>query len=237
MYFPICSIEVAAVLDNLIHFFTTYGYFAVFGVLLLSGFGIPLPEDITLVAGGFISSLACSIEGDFLTGLRECHQVHVMFFVGMAGVLIGDSIMFFVGHQYGQRVLNIRIFSKIITPSRYLWAQHKFEKYGILFIFAARFMPGLRSPIFIVAGITRKVSFLKFLLTDGTAAIISVPVWVYLGFWGERQFNDMVTLEHYIQRGQISILFMLSLLIIGILSFFLIRRKIKNKYDIFNEKQ
>ena len=49
-------------LESLIEFFTTYGYFAVFGVLLISGFGIPIPEDITLVAGGFISSLSCSIE-------------------------------------------------------------------------------------------------------------------------------------------------------------------------------
>ncbi len=47
-------------LENLIEFFTTYGYFAVFMVLLISEFGISISEDITLVAGGFISSLSCS---------------------------------------------------------------------------------------------------------------------------------------------------------------------------------
>ena len=196
---------------------------------------MPLPEDVTLVAGGFISSIACSSEGSFLTGLKECHQVHVMFFVGMAGVLIGDSIMFFVGHKYGQRVLEMKLFSKIISQNRYQWAEDKFKKYGTVFVFAARFMPGLRSPIFIVTGITKIVPYWKFLLTDGTAAIISVPVWVYLGFWGERQLNDMNSLDYYVKKGQISVLVMLCLIILGLSLFFYIRSKIRKKYGVPNK--
>ncbi|MES2614765.1 MAG: DedA family protein [Bdellovibrionota bacterium] len=217
-------------LDSLIQFFTTYGYFAVFGVLLLSGFGLPLPEDITLVAGGFISSLACTYDGPFVSALKQCNQVHIMFFIGMAGVLVGDSIMFFVGHTFGQKVLNMRVFSSIISQSRYEWAQEKFEKYGVLFVFAARFMPGVRSPIFIVTGITRKVSYLKFLLTDGSAALVSVPLWVYLGFWGERQLSDMGTLEHYVKRGQLSILVVIGLILVGCFCFWYIRKKLRKKY-------
>ena len=227
---PIYEIEVLPVLDSLIMFFTTYGYAAVFGVLLLSGFGFPLPEDVTLVAGGFISSLSCTPDVGFLAGLRDCHQVHLMFLVGMAGVLIGDSIMFFVGHKYGRHVLEMRLFSKIISQNRFQWAEDKFKKYGTVFVFAARFMPGLRSPIFIVTGITKKVPYWKFLLTDGTAALISVPVWVYLGFWGERQLNDMDTLEHYVKKGQVSVLIMLCLIILGLSLFFYIRSKIRKKY-------
>ena len=38
-------------------FFTQYGYAAVFFVLVACGFGVPIPEDVTLVAGGVISGL------------------------------------------------------------------------------------------------------------------------------------------------------------------------------------
>ena len=214
-------------LESLIEFFTTYGYFAVFGVLLISGFGIPIPEDITLVAGGFISSLSCSIESSFLTALQLCNQVHIMFGVGMLGVLVGDSAMFLIGHIFGQRILHIKFFSKIITAQRYEWAGEKFRKHGSLFIFIARFMPGIRSPIFVIAGITRQVSYLKFMLIDGVAALISVPVWVYLGFWAERQLSSMNVLESYIKKGQLSVLIIIGLIIIGGICFWYIKRRNK----------
>ena len=61
-------------------FFTQYGYAAVFLVLIACGFGVPIPEDVTLVTGGVISGLGYA-------------NVHIMFLVGMAGVLAGDGMM------------------------------------------------------------------------------------------------------------------------------------------------
>lgn len=220
------------VLDQLIQFFANYGYFAVFGVLLLCGFGLPIPEDITLVAGGFISSLSCPVEYNFVKSFELCHQVHYMVIVSMVGVLLGDSIMYFIGRILGPKALNIRFIAKILTPERYEWAQSKFEKYGVFFIFAARFMPGLRAPIFVVAGITQKVSYLKFFLADGFAAIISVPVWIYVGFWGERQLNDMDALDHYVKNGQLGIIAVLGIIIVGIISFWYIKKKIRERNNL-----
>ncbi|MDD2343798.1 MAG: DedA family protein, partial [Tolumonas sp.] len=68
-------------MDILISIFSDYGYVAVFVMLLLCGFGLPIPEDITLVAGGIIAGLGYA-------------DVHTMFAVCMAGVLIGDGTMF-----------------------------------------------------------------------------------------------------------------------------------------------
>ena len=67
-------------------FFQQFGYFAVFWVLVLCGFGIPIPEDVTLVAGGVISGLGYT-------------NVHIVFAVGMAGVLVGDGLMFLLGRH------------------------------------------------------------------------------------------------------------------------------------------
>ena len=61
-------------LDTLIRFFTENGYVAVFVVLMICGFGVPIPEDITLVAGGVIAGLGYA-------------NVHVMCAVGLFGVL------------------------------------------------------------------------------------------------------------------------------------------------------
>lgn len=57
-------------------------------------------------------------------------------------------------------------------------------RYSNWVLFVARFLPGLRSPIFLTAGMTRRIPFWRFLLLDGLAALISVPVWVYLGYFG-----------------------------------------------------
>ena len=59
-------------------FFIQFGYLAVFFVLILCGFGIPIPEDVTLVAGGVISGLVYT-------------DVHIIAVVCMAGVLAGTT--------------------------------------------------------------------------------------------------------------------------------------------------
>ena len=160
-----------SLIDLLEAFFTEYGYVAVFTVLVACGFGIPIPEDVTLVVGGIMAGLGHA-------------NVHVMLAVGIAGVLVGDGMMFAAGRIFGHRILRFRLVARVMTPKRYAQVQEKFEKYGNWVLFIARFLPGLRMPIFISAGISGKVSYMRFLMMDGFAALISVPVWVYLGDFG-----------------------------------------------------
>lgn len=222
-------------LDHLIEFFTQYGTFAVFGALILCGFGMPIPEDIILVAGGVLAGMACGSDFTFFHALKDCNAVHIMFAVAMAGVLIGDSCMYLMGRIFGMKLLNMRFTKKLLPPERVHWVQKKFLRYGVYFIFIARFMPGLRSPIFIIAGITRRVPFIKFFLTDGFAALISVPLWVYLGFWGERQLSDTGALERYIKKGQISLLVAVAAVIVvtGIIIY--IKNRVKHKIKILDD--
>ncbi|QOZ82824.1 MULTISPECIES: DedA family protein [Chromobacterium] len=196
-------------LQILLDFFTGYGYVAVFTVLLVCGFGVPIPEDITLVAGGIISGLGYT-------------NVHWMFLVGMAGVLAGDGIMFTAGRVFGNRVLKFRPIARILTQERFEAVQEKFEKYGNWVLFVARFLPGLRSPIFITAGMTRRVSYWRFLLMDGFAALISVPVWVYLGYYGAANREWLMTMVH---RGQAGILAVVAALLLGVAFVWMRRRR------------
>lgn len=203
------------ILNLLLDFFTSYGYVAVFVVLLICGFGVPIPEDITLVAGGVIAGLGYANE-------------HWMFAVGMAGVLLGDGVMFTAGRVFGHKVLRFRLVSRILTQQRFEAVQEKFEKYGNWVLFVARFLPGLRSPIFVTAGMTRRVSYLRFLLMDGFAALISVPVWVYLGYFGAANLDHLMLLVH---RGQAGIFAALGVLALALGVLWWRRRRAACKAD------
>lgn len=163
------------VLYSLIVYFAEFGYIAVFLVLIACGFGVPIPEDIALIAGGVI----CGISAITKYPLNP----HIMMIIALLGVLLGDSIMFSLGRSLGPKVTRIPMVRKIITPQTYLKIQEKAHRYGDKILFIARFLPGLRAPIFLTAGISHRVPLWKFVLMDGCAAIISVPAWVYLGYY------------------------------------------------------
>lgn len=181
------------VFNALLPIFTEYGYLAVFIMLLICGFGVPIPEDVTLVAGGVIAGLGYA-------------DVNTMFAVGMAGVIIGDGMVFTIGRFQGVRVLQLKPVQRIITPERFHAAQEAFHKYGRWVMFVARFLPGLRTPVFFTAGMSKRVSFGTWLLMDGVAALISVPVWVYLGYFGARNFDWMFKILHRFQYGIFALL-------------------------------
>ena len=185
-------------MDLLVSFFTDYGYWAVLFVLIICGFGVPIPEDITLVSGGIIAGL-----------YPESVNVHIMLAVSMLGVLLGDSTMYWLGRIYGVRILRFKPMRRILTLQRLRMVRDKFDRYGNRVLFVARFLPGLRAPIYMVSGITRRVSYLRFLLLDFFAAIISVPIWVYLG---EHGANNREWLAEQIKTGQSGLYIILGLL-------------------------
>ena len=90
------------ILHELIAFFAIYGYIAVFLVLIACGFGVPIPEDITLVAGGVICGLAATMD------------VHLMVTIALLGVIIGDGTMFMLGKLLGPRVKKSTAIKKCI---------------------------------------------------------------------------------------------------------------------------
>lgn len=185
-------------MDILVGFFTDYGYLAVLFVLIICGFGVPIPEDITLVSGGIIAGM-----------YPEQVNVHIMLVVSMFGVLFGDSTMYWLGRIYGARILRVRFIRKFLTVQRLRMVRDKFDQYGNRVLFVARFLPGLRAPIYMVSGITRRVSYTRFVLLDFFAAIISVPIWVYLGYYGAHKRDWLM---EQIKTGQTGIYILIGAL-------------------------
>lgn len=196
-------------LERLITFFAENGYAAVFLALMLCGAGLPLPEDITLVAGGVIAGLGYA-------------NVHIMVAVTMVGVLVGDAGMFLLGHHFGTHILQWKPIAWLMPPRRYAKVQDQFARYGNRMMFFARFLPGMRTAIYTTAGATHRVGFWRFLLLDGAAALISVPLWVYLGYFGA---NRREWLGIWIRRGQNSLWLLFVLAVLVLLMLWWRRRK------------
>jgi len=143
------------------------GLLAVFGVLLLCGLGLPIPEDIPIISAGYLIHLG---QSSWVSALLVC----------MAGVLIGDTLIFWFGRRLGNQLLQSRLVMFFTTPKRIRKIKAYYRKYGQKIIIAGRFLPGLRAPIFFVAG-SSGVRYSRFITFDGIAALVSVPIWLILG--------------------------------------------------------
>jgi membrane protein DedA with SNARE-associated domain len=183
-------------------------YLVIFLILLACGLGIPIPEDITLFAAGV------------LTYYGVC-DIWTMIVICLFGVMIGDSFVFWLGHHFGRRLLKKWPFRLFLNEDKIDGVRQKLHKHGGKLLFAARFMPGVRSTIFFTTGLLH-LPFRNLLIYDGVAALISVPAIVYSVYY----FGDL--LEHVIQMIKKAELGILAIIIATIL-FFVIRHYYKKR--------
>jgi membrane protein DedA with SNARE-associated domain len=117
------------------------------------------------------------------------------------GALLGaDAMVFHLGRKYGRHVPRIPILRRYLTERRLRRTEQAFNRHGGKFIFAARFLPGLRTPAMFTAG-TFKVSYWRFLLYDGSAATLSAPTIFFLAYFFEDQLSQV---KDWVASGQIA---------------------------------
>src|SRR5436190_18184326 len=162
-------------------------------ILLLCGFGLPIPEDISLIAAGYFSW-----RGEH--GLYPGLNVHKAFAVCLAAVLAGDTIAFFFGRRYGRRVLASNLARRYFTPKRQLRTRAYFRKFGSKVVLVGRFTPGLRFTIFFTAG-TLHVRPSVFFIYDFAAAAVSVPVLVYVAWFFGDKIDLVITRARQTEHG------------------------------------
>lgn len=157
-----------------IHEFTDrFNYLGPFVVLLLCGVGLPLPEEVTLIASGL---LLYQEKVEFIPITVVCSTA----------ILAGDAIPYFIGRRFGLRALENRFVAKIMHPERFALVEKKFENHGTWMVFICRFLPGIRIPAYFTAG-TLGMGFFRFLVLDGLGVLISVPtsIWIAMKFGGQ----------------------------------------------------
>ncbi len=155
------------------------GYFIVFGILLACGLGFPLPEDVPLVASGYLLW-----DGTF--------EVIPTFIVTITGILIGDTTLFFIGKKIGMKVISDENSTKsFLKPKRVRRVKAYFRKFGDRIVFFARFLAGLRAVAFAMSG-AMGIQYKRFIFLDFLAALLSVPIWLVLGYGLGHFFGDEI---------------------------------------------
>jgi membrane protein DedA with SNARE-associated domain len=143
------------------------GYVVLFALLFSCGLGMPLPEDIPLMVAGM------------LVGAKKMHLVAVAI-AGWCGIIGGDCILYYMGHRFGLNITKVPFVGKHVTRERILQAEKLFEKYGVWVVGVGRLFAGVRGAMVVAAG-TIRFNFIKFLIADGLAAVISGGLFVWLG--------------------------------------------------------
>lgn len=184
-----------ALLEFLIYLQGPVTYLVAFGVLLACGLGLPIPEDITLFTMGILSYYGLA---DLKSSIVVC----------LAGVLLGDSVTYFIGRRYGVRLVKKGVFAKIFPPDRMEKTRHLFHKWGNKVILAARFMPGLRAPTYFSAGALH-LPFRVFIFYDGLASLISVPLLIGVVYYFGDHVDKVIQIARKVQNG-------IAFLILGI---------------------
>ncbi|MBI3182295.1 MAG: DedA family protein [Myxococcales bacterium] len=185
-------------------------YGAVFIILLLCGLGVPMPEDISLILGGYLVH----------TGSAKLLPMMV---TGFLGILVGDSIIFFAGRRVGTKVGRTPggFFARIVTPEKRAKVEGLFARHGQKIVMIARFLPGVRAVTFFTAG-SAGMSYPRFIFFDGVAALASAPVFVVLGYhFG----GELEALIDAVKRGQARVVVAIALLAAAYSVYRFIRRR------------
>lgn len=203
-------------LDFLLNFYGPMPYFIIFGILLACGLGLPIPEDVTLFAAGVLAYY----------GVVSLKIIIVTSFIG---VLLGDSIIFFLGKIYGPNLTKVWFFARIFTENRLKLVQTRFLQQGNKLIFAARFMPGLRAPIFFSAGLLHLPTRI-FLFYDGTAALISVPLIIWSVYYFGDELDHVIKMIKNIEHGVVGLIFFIIAVMTA--KWYVAKRKLNNSTSI-----
>ena len=147
-----------------------YGPFAVFLLLMLTGIGVPLGEDLIIIPAGI------------LLGFGELQPMWMTAMYVYFGVLCSDCLWFALCWTYGTPLLHKRWFKRAVHPRRLLEVKHQIERRGMWVIVMARFVPGSRTPAITSAGVLH-LPFWKFALATAAACCVTVPLQLGLGYF------------------------------------------------------
>jgi membrane-associated protein len=163
----------------------TFGYLGMFLTVfietgLLVGFFLP-GDSLLLAAGIFAATPGGPI------------SIIPTILVFIAGSFLGDQLGYWVGRIAGPRVFN-RPQSRFFDPENVVKAKSFFDKYGVLTIIVARFVPVVRAFAPTMAGVT-KLNYALFMGLSAVGAILWGTGVTSLGFFLGQLIPD---LEKYI---------------------------------------
>jgi len=171
-------IELTWLLDH-----ATYGL--IFVLLLAAGLGLPMPEDVVLLASGALIHRGA-------TALVPTAAVCVL------GVIAGDMMIFLMARHLGTRALERPLFRRLLPERRRQRLERLFDRWGGGIVFIARHIAGIRAPVFALAGM-HGMRMHVFMFWDLLGLTVSAPLVIGIGYLFSDRLDYAV---HHVTRVQ-----------------------------------
>lgn len=165
-------------LHELLSYIEQYGYWALFFCLWLGIIGMPIPDEMIVMSGGFVSSLG------ILNVIRA-------FLLTYLGVVSGLSLGYILGKIFGTKVLDKLMKKK---KAKYLLkSQQMVEKYGHYALVTSYFIPVVRHIVPYLVGMNN-MSFKVYALYSYTTGFVWTLVYFVLGSLFGQHINKIVSI-------------------------------------------
>jgi hypothetical protein len=138
----------------------TTGYIGLFVFIVLTGFGLPLPEDLAVVTAGV---LAARGELETIPALVVC----------MVAALLGDCAVYGLGRWAGRAGGRLRWLMPRVSDERLRSTQALLHRHGFKILLVARFLVGFRFAVYLAVAASR-LSFVRFVVLDSVCVVAVV---------------------------------------------------------------
>lgn len=174
-------------------------YTAVIAMMTLSSFGLPLPEEVTILALGLIVYMGRnpdlypppsldSVPVDLTWAMIIC----------FLAVFLSDFLVYFLGRKFGQNSKVLVFIHRFISPEAFDKTKEIIQKHSFWVPAIFRFTPGIRFPGHFSCGMLG-IKPWQFLTTDGLAALISVPTQVFIfAYYGKTILSTITLIKQYL---------------------------------------
>ncbi len=149
--------------------FRALGPWAVFLLMIASGFGLHFPEDLIVIPAGW----------EIATGRFPLVATVLAAYFGVVG---GDAGWFLLCRTFGSKLLSTHWFRKTVHPRKILETKAMFDRYGFLVLCVSRLVPGARTPSIAVAGLVH-LRWSIFLSVELPMTAITVGAQLSFGYF------------------------------------------------------
>ena len=194
------------------------GYLGVFLLIAIENIFPPIPSEVILVFGGFMTTY---------TSLN----IPIMILAATLGSLLGAIVLYYIGKIFNKERLKRIVNGKIgkvlrLKASDIEKADKWFDTKGNKTVFFCRFIPIVRSLISIPAGMS-EMPMQKFLLYTITGSLIWNTVLIIVGsIVGDKWETIVGYLDNF---SNIILIILVIIFVVALYYWFVIRKKKQNK--------
>ena len=177
--------------------------------IVLTGMGLPVPEEAFVIGAG-VASHAGTFEP--VAALVTC----------IVAAILGDCAMYAIGYHFGHGLLREhRWFARLLNPRTERRMEQKIRQHGLKALLITRFLVGVRSPVYVAAGILR-VPFRYFIVCDLISASVVVSLFFGLSYLFAAQ---IMNIWKEIKKAEIALTVTIVSAIVGVVIYFYVRHR------------